>query len=493
MVILLDKTAGDHVPKLKTINDFIYDAIKKHGNKYDYSKVVYVNNGTKVEIVCPKHGSFWITPASHTSTGRGCSHCNGGKQRTQQEFLELAKQAFPDFNYSKVIYKNSFEKVEIVCNKHGSFFIMPSRLLSDSAHGCQKCAEEKLIEKSKTKGSIELFIDNAKKTHGEKYDYSKSQYLGSSKKINITCYEHGEFFMVANNHTSKQYGCPKCSNNGTSKEEKQVVEWLKTVYTGEIVENSRSIIGPKELDIYIPEKRFAIEYNGLYWHSGDKIDKKAHLNKTLACKEKSIKLFHIFSDEWRDKSDIVKSMIKYRLGMVDRKVPARKCVIEILDRKAGSQFFTDTHISGDNRAAIYIGLKYGGEVVSAISLKKPIQKKYGNVLEIARFSNALNTTVQGGFGKLFSYVKEYAKQLGYTGILTYADRRFGDGDTYSKNGFFFLSSSPVDYWYSEGIDRYFRFKYRAQKPLSEKQVAEQNGVYPVFGCGSNTYIYRFIF
>ena len=94
---------------------------------------------------------------------------------------------------------------------------------------------------------------------------------------------------------------------------------------------------------------------------------------------------------------------------------------------------------------------------------------------------------------MFAYVKEYAKQLGYTGILTYADRRFGDGDTYSKNGFFFLSSSPVDYWYSEGIDRYFRFKYRAQKPLSEKQVAEQNGVYPVYGCGSNTYIYRFCF
>ena len=82
-------------------------------------------------------------------------------------------------------------------------------------------------------------------------------------------------------------------------------------------------------------------------------------------------------------------MIKYRLGMVDRKIPARKCVIEVLDRKVGSQFFTDTHISGDNRASIYIGLKYGHEVVSVISLKKPIQKKYGNVLEIARFSNAL--------------------------------------------------------------------------------------------------------
>ena len=487
----LISTGRYSVPKLKTINNFISDAIKKHGSKYDYKKVIYVNNGTKVEIVCPKHGSFWITPASHTSTGRGCAECNGGKQRTQEQFLEIAKQAFPHFIYNKVIYKNSFEKVEIVCPQHGSFFILPARLLSDSAHGCQKCAEEKLSEKAKAKGSLQLFIENAKKAHGDKYDYSKSQYLGSSEKINITCPEHGDFLMVANNHTSKQYGCPKCSNNGKSKEEKEVVDWLRTVYTGEIVENSRSIISPKELDIYLPEKRFAIEYNGLYWHSGDRIDKKAHLNKTVACKQQDIKLFHIFSDEWRDKRDIVKSMILYRIGMVGRKIPARKCELVVLDKNVGRNFFINTHISGDNRAQVYVGLKYGDEIVCAISMKKPIQKKYGNILEIARFSNALNTTVQGGFGKLFGYIKEYSKQLGYSGILTYADRRFGDGDTYSKNGFLFLSSSPVDYWYSDGIDRHFRFKYRAQKPLTEKQVAEQNGVFPVFGCGSNTYLYNF--
>ena len=410
-------------------------------------------------------------------------HANEGRSEWSKENMSF------DPSWKKGLSRHTNESIrrhsEKMKGENNHFYKNMPRFIIDAASEARK---------TKCVLGNERFIDRADEKFKSKYNYSEIEYKHSKEKIKIYCNKHNiSFYQRPNDHLSGYVGCPKCSNNGTSKKEKQVVEWLKTVYSGEIVENSRSIIGPKELDIYIPEKRFAIEYNGLYWHSGDKIDKKAHLNKTLACKEKDIRLFHIFSDEWRDKGDIVISMIKYRLGMFDRKVPARKCVIEVLDRKAGSQFFTDTHISGDNRAAIYIGLKYGGEVVSAISLKKPIQKKYGNVLEIARFSNALNTTVQGGFGKLFSYVKEYAKQLGYTGILTYADRRFGDGDTYSKNGFFFLSSSPVDYWYSEGIDRYFRFKYRAQKPLSEKQVAEQNGVYPVYGCGSNTYIYRFCF
>lgn len=451
---------------------------------------------SKIDIRCNNCLNVYSMTINHLKKSYKCPECEMKKskdfgRKTKEQFIKECIAIHGDkYDYSNVLYINTETKVKIKCIKHEQdFYMTPHHHLS--GRGCKKCGYETVSEKRKD--SKKVFIEKAEQKHENKYGYDSVVYQGCRKKIKIFCNNCNEYFEQVPYYHLGGNGCQKCLSKGYSKEEKQVVEWLKTVYSGEIVENSRSIIGPKELDIYIPEKRFAIEYNGLYWHSGDKIDKKAHLNKTLACKEKDIKLFHIFSDEWRDKSDIVKSMIKYRLGMVDRKVPARKCVIEVLDRKVGSQFFTDTHISGDNRASIYIGLKYGDEVVSVISLKKPIQKKYGNVLEIARFSNALNTTVQGGFGKLFSYVKEYAKQLGYTGILTYADRRFGDGDTYSKNGFFFLSSSPVDYWYSEGIDRYFRFKYRAQKPLSEKQVAEQNGVYPVYGCGSNTYIYRFCF
>lgn len=480
------------MPKLKTKSDFINDAIKKHGQKYDYSKVMYINNTTKVEIVCPQHGSFWITPASHSSTGRGCSKCKGGIQRTQEEFLKLAKQKFPEFDYSRVSYINSFKKVEIICSQHGSFFITPVRFLHDTPHACQKCAKQKNHDILSERGSIEIFIQNALKVHGNKYDYSKSTYVGSCKKISIICPTHGEFYMVANNHTSKGYDCPRCSNNGVSKKEKEIVDWIRTIYSGKIIENTREIISPKELDIYLPEKNFAIEYNGLYWHSGDRVDKKAHLNKTLECKQKGIKLFHIFSDEWINKKDIIKSMIQYRLGLVESKISARKCTLEKIDKKIGREFFKSSHISGDNNAGVYFGLKHNNELVCAISLKKPIQKKYGNVLEIARFANSLNLTVQGGFQKLFKHVLEYAKNNGYGGILTYADRRFGEGEVYLRSGFNLFSSSPVDYWYTDGHERYFRFKYRANSELTEKQISTNENVCSVYGCGSNIYLWYFV-
>ena len=317
------------------------------------------------------------------------------------------------------------------------------------------------------------FIERAQKKYNNKYDYSLIEYTHSKNKIEIKCNLHNFlFFQKPNDHLSGYEGCPKCSPVGSSKEEKEIADYIKTFYSGQIIENDREQIKLKELDILIPEKNFAIEYNGLRWHTSDFIDKKKHLSKTQECTDKNIRLFHIFSDEWANKQDIVKSMIKYRLGFIDKKIAARKCEIVILDKKIGKEFFVKSHISGDNRANIYFGLKIKNEIVCCLSLKKPIQKKYGKVLEIARFANRINCSVQGGFQRLFKHSKEYAKNNGFESILTYADRRFGEGSVYLKAGFNFIGKTPLDYWYTDGHQREFRFKYRAQKPLTEKQVAE---------------------
>lgn len=474
------------MPKLKSQIQFIEEATTKHNNIYDYSKVKYVNNSTKIEVICPKHGSFWITPASHLCNGRGCSKCRGGTKRTQEEFLELAKTQYPHYDYSRVEYINSFKKVLIICPEHGEFLISPCKLLDKKSHGCQKCADK--IRINKRTGSIEEFIENAKKVHEERYDYSSVNYKLSSINVDIECKEHGIFKMTPNNHISKKQGCPKCSMYGVSKQEKEVCDWVRSIYPGEIVENTRQVIGPKELDIYLPEAKFAIEYNGLYWHGDDKIDKAAHWKKTEACKEKGVRLFHIFSDEWLKKQDIVKSMIKYRLGLVEHKIAARKCEAKQIDKALGKEFFLKSHISGDVRAQVYFGLFHDGELVSCLSLKKPIQKRYAGYIEIARFANRLDTLVNGGFSKLSKVAEKYARTSGYTGILTYADLRFGLGEVYVQNGFKWTGKTKDDYWYTDGSEREFRFKYRAQKPLTEKQVAEAAGVWRVYGCGS--YIYE---
>ena len=126
------------MPKRKTKDEFIKDAIEIHNDKYDYSKVEYVNNRTKVCIICPKHGEFWMKPNSHLS-GQGCPKCSGVAKLTTEEFVERAKQIHGDkYDYSKVNYVNARTKVCIICPEHGEFWVIPNDMLHKNV-GCRKC------------------------------------------------------------------------------------------------------------------------------------------------------------------------------------------------------------------------------------------------------------------------------------------------------------------------------------------------------------------
>jgi hypothetical protein len=249
-------------------------------------------------------------------------------------------------------------------------------------------------------------------------------------------------------------------------------------------------LNTKGLDIYSEKHKFGICYNDL----SIKKEKNDNINKTLACLEQGIKVFHIFSDEWRDKQEIVKSMICHRLKKPKRTIFARKCELKVVPNKEGDAFFKTTHISGGVKSRKYFGLYFKGELVACLGFKKPIQKKYGECMEISRFSTALYTHIPGAFSKIFKMAKHYFKNEGYETILSYADRRFGEGKVYKVNGFEFLGCTPsLDYWYGNDINgdggvRHWRFKFRAQPGKPERQVAEEAGVYKVFGCGSNIYL-----
>jgi len=280
--------------------------------------------------------------------------------------------------------------------------------------------------------------------------------------------------------------CKSCSPSSI---QEQVVRNM-IISTGVTVEhNIRSIIPPQELDIYLPEKKFAIEYNGLYWHSEERKGKKYHLDKTNECREQDIQLFHIFSDEWREKQEIIESMICQRIGKVDNRIFARKCEIKIVPRDESKEFFNATHISGNTRSKITFGLYYENELAIALSLRSSFHRTYRErkLIEIARLSSALNTVVVGGFSKLIKVVEQWARDNDYSGILTYADRRFGEGGVYLKSGFELTKTTLPDYWYSDGRTRFNRFKYRAQDGKPEKEVASDAGVFKVYGCGSNVY------
>lgn len=171
-----------------------------HGNKYDYSKVQYINSVTKVELLCKEHGSFFQSPQNHLK-GHGCPICQGTKKEDTNKCIEDFKKVHGDrYDYSNVLYKTAKEKVTIICKEHGVFTQSPDNHLNGK--GCPECQGTK---KKDTNKCIEDFME----VHGDTYDYSRVEYLGQLEKVEIICKVHGMFAQIPNNHLLG-HGCPKC-------------------------------------------------------------------------------------------------------------------------------------------------------------------------------------------------------------------------------------------------------------------------------------------
>lgn len=186
------------MPKI-TNEIFIERAKQKHGDKYDYSMTYYKNNKTKVTIICNIHGVFEQFPNDHKN-GCGCPACSGLKRITNDIFIKRAQKIHcGKYDYSNIEYINSFTKIEIICDIHGTFKQVPSDHLSGK--GCPKCSG-----KNKTTNEI---IEEFTKIHGNKYDYSLVVYKKAQDKIEILCPIHGLFTQKTYSHLQGT-GCPDC-------------------------------------------------------------------------------------------------------------------------------------------------------------------------------------------------------------------------------------------------------------------------------------------
>ncbi|BDX38891.1 hypothetical protein CYCD_22460 [Tenuifilaceae bacterium CYCD] len=190
--------------KLLTQEEFIKKATDKHGNKYDFSKSIYVHSKQKIIVICKIHKKeFFISP-NHLLKGVGCPDCAGTKKLTQNEFILRARQVHGNkYDYSRVIYKNYETKVEIICKEHGSFHQKPHRHLDNG--GCPVCGGSNPLDTNQ-------FIERARLVHGDRYDYSKTVYYNSKTKVEIICKEHGSFWQSPSGHLIG-YNCRKCSGN----------------------------------------------------------------------------------------------------------------------------------------------------------------------------------------------------------------------------------------------------------------------------------------
>ena len=184
--------------KLKTTQAFIEEARMVHGDKYDYSKADYQGSHTKFCVICPKHGEFLVTPTNHLK-GRGCPKCTF--TRTTEDFIRKSREIFGDkYDYSKAVYKSAQDLVTIICPEHGEFQIRACNHIQ--GHGCAKCSKNKRY-------TTESFIEAARSTHGDIYDYSESVYVNAKTLIKIICRKHGAFWQSPSNHI-KGIRCPHC-------------------------------------------------------------------------------------------------------------------------------------------------------------------------------------------------------------------------------------------------------------------------------------------
>lgn len=328
------------------------------------------------------------------------------------------------------------------------------------------------------------FIDVLKYCKNKKYEalFAEVDYNDNRDILNFRCLVHDKIFTSKMVYVQKETSqCPTCKGSNTSKPEKEIADFVSSLGV-EIVENTRSVIPPLELDIYIPSKNIAIEFNGLYWHCEINKEKDYHYKKFLKCKENGVQLLQFWEDEWRDKSEICKNIIRHKLGL-SQKYNARDFVVnENPDKIKVKEFFEANHLQGNGKFTKAFSLEKDNQIYACMTFRKPFTKQTTDTIEVGRF--AASGSIRGGFDRLFKYGLQWVREMSYKSILTYSDCRISLGQVYERKGFQFAGHSGLSYDYTDLNSRFGRFTFRAQPNKTEKQVAEENEVYKLYGPGN---------
>ena len=234
-----------------------------------------------------------------------------------------------------------------------------------------------------------------------------------------------------------------------SKEEIYLREYLNSIYNKEILYSNWDILENKEIDIYIPSLKLGFEYNGNYWHSNVYKEQNYHQEKSLECNKKGIKLFHIFGYELDLKENIIKSLIKSKLNLFDKRFYARKCEIKEIQYKEYANFCNENHLQGECGAKVKLGLFYNEELIQIMSFGKPrFTDKYE--WEIIRECSKLGYIIIGGKEKLWKY---FLRKFNPNNCISYCDFSKFTGNSYLKLGFKLKQlNKPGFVWYDKVKD-----------------------------------------
>lgn len=286
---------------------------------------------------------------------------------------------------------------------------------------------------------------------------------------------------------------------GASKSEKKLADFVEGLGF-DIIRSDRQTLINRELDIYIPSKKIAIEYNGSRFHSEEfKKDKRVHLKKTEACSELGIRLVHIWEPDYYHTPEIIQGIIKHILGKTERVIYGRQTTVKEIDNRTAVEFLHKNHLQGSSISKVRLGLFFKNELVSVMTFSS-LRRATGRVskegsYELIRYSSLLGTQVVGGASKLF---KQFIKQYNPTYILSYANRDWSDGNLYNQLGMEFKGHTPPGYFYVKSRYRYSRFEFQKHKLVeqgkdpnkTEYEIMLEDGYARVWDCGNFIFEYN---
>lgn len=473
---------------------------------------------SKFEWVCPVGHLYIKTVRARTSGGAECQYCKG--QQRLIGFSDLGSthpELGLEWDYVKNgdlkpedFVKTSTQKVWWKCTEGHSYLTSPqSRTDSRNPAGCNVCSNRALHTGINDLATVRPIA--VTEWHPVKNGDLKPDAILASYRQHVwwICQKGHQWSAspISRFSGGTTSGCPVCqSKNFSSAAEKEIASILENLGE-EIVRNHRKLLKGSELDIYLPKRNMAVEYNGLYWHSMDKngMHKNYHRDKWLACKNEGVQLVQIWEDDWKFKREIVLRTLLHKVGVLEKAVEllpelgltvhprvfARKTVVEKVSLQETRAFFEKNHLQGFASGSHYLGLKgKNGELVACMVLKK----ESGNTLNIIRY--ATDRTVVGGFTKLLVYAE---RNLPVDKFVTFSDHCISDGGLYENNGFVVDKELRPDYSYVVRARREHKFGYRLERfkrdpdlkweeGMTESELASLNKISRLYDAGKSRWV-----
>lgn len=524
------------VARSHTFEWFLESARATHGDRYDYSSVVWANATTPVDIKCDRHGVFTQKPTLHIKAGHGCPTC--GKESaasalsySQEDFLSKCREVHGDrYDLSRVIYKGAKVKVNVVCRDHGSFWPSPGNF-TNRASGCPKCRDAQTSERSRN--TFEQYLQQFHDAHGERYEYAEVFYDDGRAMVRAMCPEHGEFTQLASDH-ARGIGCQKCFYTiydqdsfiaAARKAHGDKYDYSKVVYKravdrvkivcpihgefeqaptyhaaagqgcrkcatngpskpqveihGYLSQYAPCVMdhvfsGKKEIDIFVPSLNLGVEFHGLIWHSTKYAKNPTHIHeKTRLASAGGIRLVHIFQDEWEFRKDAVKKTLRSLMG-VDERVYARHTSCVFVPQELANKFLEANHLQGAVTGAAYsLGLVHNEKLV-AIMVFSSVNSIRGQRADPSQVELRRYASSRTVIGGASKLLRSYVDQhTEVERIVSYSENRLFTGAVYEHMGFTRDGVTAPDYWYIRSNSKKRHSKVKFQRKNLPAILGEQ--------------------